>query len=119
MDVVEGEDATGEPIFGEHVLCRDPHERIFFRGHWYDGLYLHAGASADDLAQRKAFFREVDHWVGWRDGRGRRAFALPMSTGSDDAEAAALDRLSMAEWLDRREFTSPRLALAGRLRMPR
>ena len=109
MGVVEGQDETGQPVYAEHVLCRDPHERIFCRGQWYDGLYLHAGADAEDLAQRAAFFREVDRWVRWRDGKGRKAFRLPTSQGSDDLQVTALDRLSMAEWLDRRKFTSPRL----------
>ncbi len=109
MDLIEGEDRDGQPIYPEHVLCRDPQERLFFGGKWYDGLYLHAGASAEERMQRESFFREVDHLVAWRDGRGRRAFTLPMSAGSDDAEATALDRLSMAEWLDRRKLNSPRL----------
>jgi protoporphyrinogen oxidase len=109
MNIVEGEDRDGQPIFGEHILCRDPHERLFFRGKWYDGLYLDAGAAAEDRAQRVAFFREVDRWVAWRDGHARRAFALPLAAGSDDAEVTALDRLSMAEWLDEHKLTSPRL----------
>jgi phytoene dehydrogenase-like protein len=108
MDVVES-DRDGQPVYAEHVLCRDPHERLFCRGQWYDGIYLHAGAGPDDLAQHRAFFRAVDRWVGWRDGKGRKAFRLPVSLASDDAEVTALDRLSMAEWLDRRAFTSPRL----------
>jgi phytoene dehydrogenase-like protein len=109
MDVVEGTDPPGEPIFAEHVLCRDPHERLFYRGQWHEGLYLHAGESPDDRRQRAAFFREVDHWVGWRDGRGRRAFSLPMSAGSDDPEVTALDSQSITEWLERRRLTSSRL----------
>ena len=51
----------------------------------------------------------MDRWAAWRDGRGRRAFALPIAAGSDDAEVTALDRLSMTEWLDRHGWTSPRL----------
>src|SRR5262249_48635270 len=50
-----------------------------------------------------------DRWVGWRDGKGRRAFTLPAAACSDDPEVTALDRQSMAEWLDRRGFTSRRL----------
>jgi protoporphyrinogen oxidase len=109
MDIVEGEDGGGQPTYREHILCRDLHERLFFRGKWYDGLYLDAGASAEDRAQRRAFFQEVDRWVAWRDGHGRRAFTLPLAAGSDDAEAIALDKLSMAQWLDQHKLTSPRL----------
>jgi hypothetical protein len=109
MGILDGSDSSGEPVVAEQFLCRDPEERIFYRGRWYEGLYLRAGASPDDLAQFEAFNAEVSRWVEWRDGRGRRAFAIPVATGSDDAEVTALDKLSMAEWLDRRGWTSPRL----------
>ncbi|MGL4554958.1 MAG: FAD-dependent oxidoreductase, partial [Gemmataceae bacterium] len=109
MGVVEGTGGDGEPAYAEHVLCRDPHERLFARGEWHDGLWLAGGASAEDEAQRQRFFAEVDRWVGWRDGRGRKAFALPSRTGSDDRDVMALDRLSMGDWVRERRFTSPRL----------
>jgi len=109
MGILEGRDADGEPIVGEQFLCRDPEERVFFRGRWYEGLYLHAGASADELTQFDAFNSEVNRWVGWRDSKGRRAFAIPVSTGSDDSEVTELDRISIAEWLDRRGLRSERL----------
>ena len=109
MGVVEGEDEHGEPVIAEEVLCRDPHERVHYRGRWYEGLYLHAGASAQDRADLAAFERAIDGWVAWRDGRGRPAFALPMALGSDDAEVTALDGMTMEQWLDRERLHSPRL----------
>jgi len=109
MGILEGNDAAGEPVVAEQFLCRDPEERIFYKGRWYEGLYLHAGASAEDHAQLDSFHSEINRWVGWRDARGRRAFTIPVAAGSDDAEVTALDRMSMAEWLDRRNLTSPRL----------
>lgn len=109
MDVIEGRAGDGEPVVREQYLCRDPEERIFYRGRWYEGLYLRAGASVDDLAQFDAFNSEVNRWVRWRDGRGRRAFAIPVARGSDDAEVTALDKISMSEWLAARGWNSPRL----------
>src|SRR5262249_36070671 len=109
MGVLEGRDAAGEAIVAEQFLCRDPQERLFFKGRWYEGLYLHAGASAEDLAQRKRFIDEVDRWVAWRDGKGRRAFVLPVAACSDDPAVTALDKISMADWLAEHKFTSPRL----------
>ncbi len=109
MGILDGKDAEGEPVVAEQFLCRDPEERVFFKGKWYEGLYLRAGASADDLAQFEAFQKEVARWVAWRDGRGRRAFTLPIADCSDDAETGALDQLTMGEWLNQRSFTSPRL----------
>ena len=59
MRVLEGVDERGEPVVAEQYLCRDPEERVFFKGRWYEGLYLHAGESAEDAAQLAAFNREV------------------------------------------------------------
>src|SRR5437763_7945048 len=109
MGIIEGRNADGEPIIAEQFLCRDPEERVYYKGRWYEGLYLRAGASSDDLAQLEAFNKEVARWVGWRDGRGRRAFTIPIADCSDDAEVTALDKLTMREWMDARGFTSPRL----------
>jgi protoporphyrinogen oxidase len=109
MGILEGRDASGEPIVAEQFLCRDPQERIFYKGRWYEGLYLRAGASGEDLRQWDAFKKEIDRWAAWRDGKGRRAFDIPVASSSDDAEVRELDKLSMAEFLDRAGFTSPRL----------
>jgi protoporphyrinogen oxidase len=109
MGVVERFDMAGEPVIAEQFLCRDPEERIFYKGRWYEGLYLQAGASADDLAQLDRFNTEVASWIDWRDSRGRRAFTIPISAASDDAEVTALDKMSMAAWLNSRGLNSQRL----------
>lgn len=96
-------------VIGEQFMVRDPEERLFYRGRWYEGLYLYAGASAEDLRQLRAFEAEMKRWGAWRDGQGRRAFEIPMALGSDDAEITALDRISMRAWLDQHRFTSSRL----------
>jgi protoporphyrinogen oxidase len=109
MGAIEGEDRDGHPIVAEELRCREPEERVFHHGRWYEGLYMHAGETPRDRADRLAFEAEIDRWAAWRDGRGRRAFALPISSASDDPEVTALDRESMTEWLDRRGLRSERL----------
>ena len=109
MGVLEGADAEGEPVVAEQFLCRDPEERVFYRGRWYEGLYLHAGAGPEDARQLQLFNAEVDAWAAWRDAKGRRAFAIPVADCSDDAEVTALDRLSMSEWMRGRGLDSARL----------
>lgn len=109
MGVLEGRDPEGQPVVAEQFLCRDPEERVFYRGRWYEGLYLHAGANPEDLAEFEAFNAEVNRWVAWRDSKGRRAFAIPVATGSDDVEVTSLDKITMSEWLDRRGWRSSRL----------
>ena len=88
-------------VIGEEHLCRDPQERLFYRGRWYEGLYLRAGASAEDLRQLAAFEAEIAVWSK------RGTFKIPVALSTDEADA--LDRISMREWLDQRRLTSPRL----------
>jgi hypothetical protein len=109
VGVIEGRDKDGEPIIGEQFLCRDPEERVFYKGRWYEGLYLHAGETEDDKRQLTKFNEEIARWVAWRDVRGRRAFTIPVSACSDDVEVTALDRISMGSWMNERSFASPRL----------
>jgi len=109
VEAVTGRDPQGRPVYAEQMLCREPQERLFFRGEWYEGLYPVVGASRDDLAQIEAFEQDMLRWAAFRDAHGRRGFANPRHRGSDDAEIRALDTLSMAEYLARRGWTSPRL----------
>lgn len=105
MDAYEEDGLTPR----EHLLVRAPDERLFFRGFWTPGLYPRVGASPHDLAQLERFERLVRHWVRFRDGDGRRAFDLPSTRSSDDAEVLALDAESAAGLCRRHGFTSPRL----------
>jgi protoporphyrinogen oxidase len=109
IGITEGRTNEQEPVIAEQFLCRDPEERVFFKGMWYEGLYLHAGESKQDVEHLEAFNKEISKWVDWRDSKNRRAFTIPMALGSDDAEVTSLDKISMAEWLDSKKLTSARL----------
>lgn len=106
MGVVTGFDATGEPIFEEEALCRDPEERLFYDDRWHEDL-VPAEISGDDRAEWDRFRHQIDEWVGWRDRKGKRAFAIPADTGSADDAMRSLDEMTMSQWLDRYEFNSP------------
>ncbi len=109
MKLIEGRDKVGEIIVPEQFLCREPEERVFYKGRWYDGLYLHAGASEDDKRQLAEFQKLVDFYVNWRDKSSRRAFVVPSANCSTEAEILALDKITFAEFLRRKGFTSERL----------
>ena len=109
MQLTDGRTADGDPLIKEQYLCRDPEERVFYKGRWYDGLYLHVGESDDDKRQLAAFQQLVDGWVNWRDANGRRAFVVPSGACSDDAAVTALDKITFGDWLRQNGFTSPRL----------
>ena len=109
LGAIESYAADGTPVIDEALRCREPEERVFYRGHWYEGLYLEAGATADDRAQLARFRAAIDELAGRRDAQGRRAFAIPRSHSAQDDDLVALDQLSFGAWLDARHLTSPRL----------
>ena len=109
MELTDGQTANGEVIVKEQYLCRDPEERVFYKGRWYDGLYLNVGADEEDKRQLAEFERHIDYWVNWRDASGKRAFVVPVASCSSDPGVTALDKISFAEWLRRNGFTSERL----------
>ncbi|HUF04312.1 MAG TPA: FAD-dependent oxidoreductase [Aridibacter sp.] len=109
MRLIEGKGEAGELRIYEQFLTRDPEERIYHKGRWYEGLYLYAGATEEDLRQYNDFYSEVGKWINWRDSDGRRAFTVPVSSCSTDAEVTALDKISFAEWLQNKGFNSERL----------
>ncbi|MFZ1700047.1 MAG: FAD-dependent oxidoreductase [Pyrinomonadaceae bacterium] len=109
MSLTEGRGLSGEIIVKEQFLCREPEERVYYKGRWYEGLYLHVGESKDDKRQFAEFQRQIDAWVNWRDASGKRAFLVPMANCSTDADVTDLDKITFAEWLRQKGFTSERL----------
>ncbi|NOT49492.1 MAG: FAD-dependent oxidoreductase [Acidobacteria bacterium] len=109
MSLVDGRTADGDLIVKEQFLCRDPEERVFYKGRWYDGLYLHAGESDEDKRQYAEFQKQIDYWVNWKDAKGKRAFVVPAFNCSSDAEVTALDKITFGEWLRQKGFNSERL----------
>ena len=86
------------------------------RGMAVNELYraLSTGPISPELRQQldeelARFEREMFRFASRKDGKGRRAFAIPRRRSSDDAEWTALDRVSMREWLTRSGFSGARL----------
>lgn len=109
MNLTEGKNERGEIIIKEQFLCREPEERVFYKGRWYHGLYLHAGESETDKREYEEFYKQINFWVNWRDAAGKRAFVVPVGNCSTDAEVLALDKISFGDWLRQKGFTSERL----------
>jgi glycine/D-amino acid oxidase-like deaminating enzyme len=109
VGAISGRDAAGQPIYAEDVLCRDPQERVFYRGQWSEGLFPRAGATPSEIAELQTFEAAMREYGRRRDARGRRAFALPRLSGSVTDESRRLDAGSMAEFLKERGLGSPRL----------
>ena len=106
---VASRDAAGAPVYAEDVLCRDPQERLFVRGEWYEGLYPRVAAPRRDLDELHAFEEDMRRWAARRDAAGRRAFDLPRARGADGPELRGLDAISMDRYLRDRGWSSERL----------
>lgn len=109
MGVVHGVDALGMPLIDEACLVREPDERLYYRGYWYQGLYPGAGESSSEKAEHARFEAEMVAFARRRDASGRRAFAIPIDASARDADLLALDRVTAAAWLASRGYRSRRL----------
>ncbi len=109
MGLFESGGSLDASHIGEQYLCREPEERVFYKGRWYEGLYLHAGESEQDQQEFARFQKEIDKWVGWRDEKGKRAFAVPLEFCSPSEEVTSLDKITFSEWLRQNNFKSERL----------
>lgn len=100
-------EADGAPVLDPYQLCADLEERLLWRGSWQEGLYPASGLTADDIAQRDRFYREMAEFRQAVGTDGKPAFAIPRAYSSSDPRFTALDAMTFAHWLDGRGFTSP------------
>lgn len=106
LGIITGYDGSGLPAYHEYYLCQDPNERLFRYGRWQDGLIPTIGISSDDKGQYRRFFSLMADLKARIGKDGLRLFAIPVDLSSQDPEWLALDKLTMAQWLDGQHFTS-------------
>jgi phytoene dehydrogenase-like protein len=106
LGVIQGRAADGAPIYDEYALCADPMERLHQHGGWQEGVLPRRDLTADDRRQYDAFFAQMENFRAAHGSDGRRAFSIPVDRSSRDETFRALDRMTMATWLDREGFTS-------------
>lgn len=109
LGLIKGEDEQKRPIYDEQALVTDPAERLYVLGRWQEGLTPRYGALETDLQEIQEFAARIDAFKHLRGSDGRRAFTIPVERSSRDPELLALDRLSMAAWLEAQGWKSERL----------
>ncbi|MEQ9325438.1 MAG: FAD-dependent oxidoreductase [Polyangiaceae bacterium] len=107
LGVLTGWDAAGRPLFAGEHLCHAPEERLFYRGQWYGGLIPWDALTLSERREMERFQTVVESWATARGSDGKRAFTIPLTGASRDPRFVALDRISMADWLDERGFSTP------------
>jgi monoamine oxidase len=86
---------AGRWTYDERHLCHSPQERLYFQGHWQEGLLPLQGVGAGTLAQYRRFAARVAAL------RRSDRFALPAPRARWTATHAALDAEPFAAWLAR------------------
>lgn len=109
LGVIEGYDSQGEPLYNELYLCADPQDRLYIHGRWQEGLVPEFGITPEDRRQYASFFAAMETFRKARGKDGRPAFCIPLDQSSRDPAFTALDRLSMAAYMDQNGWTSPPL----------
>jgi hypothetical protein len=107
--IIKGYNKSGVPIYDEYFLCADPHERLYMRGRWQDGLVPITGIAAGVEAEYKRFFGLMEGFKKLKGRDGKKAFAIPLDKSSQDAELLALDNLTMRAWLQQQGFVAEEL----------
>ena len=94
---------AGRWQYDERTLCHSPQERLFFRGHWQEGLLPLQGVEAATLAQYRQFADLV-----LREQRTAR-WVIPMQNRALSPAQSELAAITFAAYLEQNGLTDPHL----------
>jgi monoamine oxidase len=94
---------AGRWTYDERHLCHSPQERLFFEGHWQEGLLPLEGIGEATLAQYLRFAQRV------QQAQGTRGYAISASKVPASRTQIAPAAMTFIAWLDREGLTDPHL----------
>ncbi len=94
---------AGRWQYDERHLCHSPQERLFFDGHWQEGLLPVQGVGPQTLAQYHRFATVV------AQARQDAHWALPVQNRPPSHIALALTAITFVAYLDQNGLTDPHL----------
>ena len=94
---------AGRWQYDERTLCHSPQERLFFRGHWQEGLLPLQGVSASTLVQYRQFADLV-----LREQRTAR-WVIPMQNRALSPAQSELAAITFTAYLEENGLTDPHL----------
>ena len=94
---------AGRWVYDERHLCHSPQDRLYFNGHWQDGLLPIEGIGPATLAQYRRFSALVEK------ERQSGRYAMPTVRLPDHSDTRALQQRTMAQWLDANGLSDARL----------
>ena len=94
---------AGRWVMDERHLCHSPQERLFFNGHWQEGLLPWHEVGAATLEAYRRFEQQV------RALSGATPFHLPMTNQPLAPVQLALDAITFEAWLAQHQLLEPHL----------
>ncbi len=94
---------AGRWQYDERSLCHSPQERLFFQGHWQEGLLPLQGVTAATLAQYRRFAELVER------ARSAAQWLLPMQNRPMAQVQSALVAITFIAYLNQNGLTDPHL----------
>lgn len=87
------------PIFNEAYLCFDPHERLFIKNYWQEGIIPKYGLNEEDFKAFEKFDELISELKTVKGNDNLFAFDIPINKASKDEQFTNLDKITLAEWL--------------------
>jgi hypothetical protein len=109
LGVLTGWDAAGRPRFREEMFVHTPEERLFRDGKWLTGLVPDEALTREEREELARFRETMADLRAAVGSDGRAVFALPVGESSRDPRFLALDRITMARWLEEQGYRTPLL----------
>ena len=94
---------AGRWQYDERYLCHSPQERLFFQGHWQEGLLPLQGVGAATLAQYRRFAELVEQ------ARASARWVLPIQNRPMAQVQSALAAITFVAYLSQNGLTDPHL----------
>ncbi len=94
---------AGRWQYDELHLCHSPQERLFFHGHWQDGLLPVEGVGPATLAQYRRFAALV------AEARRQAHYTVPITNQPLAQVQLAQDAMLFSAWLGQQGLTDPQL----------
>ncbi len=107
IQVIQGYNEKGWPLYDDFFICSDPHDRLLIHGHWQEGLLPTMGINSQDKADYKTFHQLMISFKSARGSDGKLAFAIPLDESSQDFEFLKFDSMDMKSFLNKFNFKSP------------
>ena len=105
-NVITGYGTNGLPVFDEDQLNFAPHERLFYKNSWQEGLVPRYGNSAEANIEFSRFFKVMDDFRTAKGSDGNYHFDIPVSAISTDVTYRNLDGIAMKKWLHDNDFVT-------------